>query len=93
MQIDQSTTTIADLVGPWVEPGFESSLISRCRSAWDRPIDQLSDSDLAMLLRQRIAVEHLLIVARSRLARNAPDGSEYYDGELANACEQARTLG
>ena len=79
---------IADILGPWVEPNWESGLIDRCRQAWSKPLRDLSREELATLLRQRFAVEHLLPVARKKL-QEADDYTEMFDGELAEAIEFA----
>ena len=60
--------TIASLEGPWVDPDFDSGLIERCRNAWNKPLKELSNQELATLLRQKIAVQHLLPIARQRIA-------------------------
>jgi hypothetical protein len=83
--------SIADILGPWVEPDWDSGLIDRCRSAWNKPLASLSRGEVATLLRQRIAVEHVLPIARHRLQDCADDGTEIYDGELAAAVECANT--
>lgn len=59
--------TLADLLGPWRESGFDSGLISRVRAAWSKPIDMLTNHELATCLRQKIAVDHLLPVAEKRI--------------------------
>ncbi len=59
--------SIADALGPWRDPDFNSGLIERCRQAWTKPLKDLTNQELATLLRQRIAVEHLLPFARHRL--------------------------
>ena len=82
------TTSIADLLGPWVEPDWDSGLIARCREAWNKPLRDLSREELATLLRQRYAIEHLLPIAKKRLAES-DDDTEMFDGELAEAIEYA----
>lgn len=81
--------SIADILGPWAEPDWDSGLIDRCRRAWSRPLRELSRGELATLLRQRIAVEHVLPVARQRVQYGVDDGTEMYDGELEDAIEYA----
>lgn len=81
--------SIADLLGPWVQPDWNSGLIERCRIAWNKPLRDLSREELATLLRQRIAVEHLLPIARHRLEHGIDDDTEMYDGELESAVEYA----
>ncbi len=29
--------TVAEILGPWVEPDWDSGLIARCREAWNKP--------------------------------------------------------
>jgi hypothetical protein len=83
------TISIADILGPWVEPDWDSGLIARCRNAWSKPLRDLSREELATLLRQRFAIEHLLPIAKKRLADGDDDDTEIFDGELAEAIEYA----
>ena len=83
--------TIADLLGPWVEPDWDSGLIERCRTAWNKPLRELSNEELATLLRQRIAVEHILPFARKRFEDGISDNTEMYEGELEAAIEYAKS--
>jgi hypothetical protein len=48
--------SIADILGPWVEPDWDSGLIDRCTRAWGRPLRDLSRQELATLLRQRASI-------------------------------------
>lgn len=82
------TKSVADFLGPWAEPDWDSGLIARCRAAWSKPLGELSREELATLLRQRFAVEHLLPVARKK-SQEADDDTEMFDGELAEAIEYA----
>lgn len=82
-------TTIADLLGPWIEPDWNSGLIDRCRTAWNKPLRDLSNEELTTLLRQRIAVEHILPLARKRVEDGVEDDTEMYEGELEAAIEYA----
>lgn len=81
--------TIADLLGPWVEPDWNSGLIDRCRKAWTKPLRELNNDELATLLRQRIAVEHILPLARKRIEDGIDDDTELYEGELEAAINYA----
>lgn len=81
-------SSLAHILGPWVEPDWDSGLIARCREAWGKPLRDLSREELATLLRQRFAVEHLLPVARRKL-QETDDDTEMFDGELAEAIEYA----
>ena len=87
MEMDESKS-LADLLGPWVDPNWDSGLVHRCREAWTKPLAALSRAELATLLRQRFAVNHLLPFAKDRMQR-ADDGTELYDGELQEAIDYA----
>jgi hypothetical protein len=60
--------TVADVEGPWVDCGFESGLIQRCKQGWNIPIVELSNEILATYLRQRIALSLVVPEARKRVA-------------------------
>lgn len=81
--------SVAEILGPWVEPDSDSGLIARCRAAWNKPLRDLSREELATLLRQRFAVERLIPVARKRLEDGIDDDTEMFDGELQEAIEYA----
>ena len=81
--------SVADILGPWIEPDWDSGLIARCREAWNKPLRDLSREELATLLRQRYAVEHLLPIAKNRLENGVDDDTEMFDGELQEAIEHA----
>ena len=80
--------SVADFLGPWIEPDFKSSLIDRCRQAWNKPLQDLSRLELATLLQQKFAVEHVLPVARKKV-QEADDDTEFFGGQLAEAIEYA----
>ena len=82
--------SIADLLGPWEDPHFDSGLLERCRNAWSKPFSDLTNEELATLLRQKIAVTHLLPVAQYRVDLHIDDETEIFDGELKDAIEYAR---
>ena len=82
------TKSVADFLGPWVEPDWESGLIARCREAWNKPFRELSRVELATLLRQKCVIEQLIPAAHYKL-QGPDDGTEMYDGELAKAIEDA----
>ena len=81
--------SLADILGPWVEPDWQSGLIERCRNAWSTPLPELTNEQLATLLRQRFAVEHLLPIAQQRVREGFDDDTELSDGELERAIEHA----
>ncbi len=83
------TASLSDLVGPWIEPDWNSGLIERCKNAWSKPIRDLSREELATLLRQRIAVEQLLPIGKKKLESDIDDETELFEGELKAAIEYA----
>jgi hypothetical protein len=83
--------SVSDILGPWVQPDWDSGLTDRCRSAWNKPLTELSREELATLLRQRIAVEHVLPIAKQKLQGGVDDDTEMYEGELVAAIEYAST--
>jgi hypothetical protein len=85
-----TTRSVADILGPWIETEFDSGLIQRCCLSWNTPINDLSNEILATFLRQKIATVAVLDVATRRLEAGFDDGSELYEGELANAVEECR---
>lgn len=82
------SVTLAQLLGPWQDSGFESNLITRCRNAWNKPLEHLTDMELTTCLDQNLAVQAVLAIARRRLAQGIKDGTELYDGNW-----QKRSLG
>ena len=80
---------LSDIFGAWSDPDFESGLIERCKVGWDKSLGTLSNQELSTYLRQKIAVEYLIEIARGRVKSNFEDGTEFYDGELAEAINYA----
>ena len=80
-----SRRALSEIIGPWTDPEFSSGLISRCREVWTKPIESLDRGELAMLIRQQIALEVLVPLAKKRLSECADDDTESYDGELSAA--------
>jgi transposase len=81
--------SVEDVAGPWVEPTFESGLIQRCRRYWAVPVEELPNEALATYLRQGIALGLIAPEAKKRVQSGFKDGSEMYDGELAEALRKA----
>ena len=77
--------SLEQLEGVWPEPASPTGLMLRCHAARKKPINQLSDLDLATLLNQDIGVSNILPEAVRRLAQNRPDDTEYFDGQLKEA--------
>jgi hypothetical protein len=82
--------SVADILGPWTDPKWDSGLVTRCKNAWNKPLESLTNQELATFLGQRIAVAHILPIAEKRLACRHSDDSEMYEGELKDAIEYAR---
>ena len=80
--------SLEQIEGAWPKPEFGSGLVLRCHEARNKPIDQLSDLELATLLNQDIGVVHILPEAVRRLSRNQPDDTEYFEGQLREAVEK-----
>jgi hypothetical protein len=83
------TRSVADLLGPWQDGDFESGLTQRCKLAWNKPRLELTNEELATLLRQDIATEFILPEARYRLENKIDDDSEMFEGELMEAVQSA----
>jgi len=80
--------SLEQIEGAWEEPQFTSSLVLRCHAAHKKPIDHLSDLELATFLNQDIGIKHILPEAVRRLAQNQPDDTEVFDGQLKEAVER-----
>jgi hypothetical protein len=89
MESTPDNVSIANMLGPWIDPEWESGLIERCKKAWNKPLKELSNEELATLLRQRVAVQYLLPIAKKRIDDDVDDDTEMYDGELEAAIEYA----
>ncbi|KQZ43977.1 hypothetical protein ASD58_19690 [Duganella sp. Root1480D1] len=68
-----------------MEPGFESSLIERCRANWSVPVGEITNYVLATFIRQRIALEIVVPEAQRRIAVGFTDDTEILDDELSLA--------
>lgn len=81
--------SIEQIEGAWETPDDKSSgLVLRCHAARKKPIDQLSDLELATLLNQNIGVEYILPEAVRRVAQNQADDTEHFEGQLKEAVER-----
>lgn len=85
----KTKTTVEEIVGPWGNPGLESSLIQRCRDAWKKELRELTNEEVSTFLRQDIAVEALTAIAKERIESGIEDGTEAWDDELQEALEYA----
>jgi len=77
--------TVAEIVGPWVEPDFKSSLIERMLLNWALPVGEISNYVLATFIRQRVALDLVIPEANRRIASGFTDETEILDDELAIA--------
>ena len=82
--------SLEEIEGVWDEPELPSGLVLCCHAAHKKPIDQLSDLELATLLNQEIVVQHILPEAIRRLEQGKPDDREFLDGKLKEAIESKR---
>ncbi|MGO4377656.1 hypothetical protein [Pseudoduganella sp. RAF53_2] len=73
---------VADIVGPWIEPCFNSSLFERCRENWLVPVGEISNFVLATFIRQQIALGLVVPEAQRRIASGFTDETEILDDEL-----------
>jgi hypothetical protein len=80
--------SLEQIEGVWAEPDFTSGLVLRCHAARKKPIDQLSDLELATLLNQDIGVKHILPEAVRRLSQGKMDGTEYFESQLNEAVQK-----
>jgi hypothetical protein len=87
MSNNAGNASVADLLGPWIDPQFDSGLIHRCKKAWSKPLNKLTNEELATFLRQDIATVHILPLAKERISDCVMDDTEIYDGELKAAVE------
>jgi hypothetical protein len=86
----KSTESIEDILGPWAESDWQSGLIERCKRAWKKPLQELTNEELATLLRQDIATDRILPISEDRIRRAVDDNTEIYDGELEEAIKTRR---
>lgn len=83
---------MADVEGPWIDPGFDSGLIDRCKRYWNVPVSELPNGILATYLRQRIALCLIFSESQRRIEAGIDDDSEMYEVELAAALRAEQTL-
>ena len=74
--------SIADIEGPWNDVIWESGLLERCKNAWDKNLEHLTNEEIATFLRQRIALDYLLPIAYQRIESDYDDDTEMFEGEL-----------
>jgi hypothetical protein len=82
--------SVADIMGPWSDSDFDSSLIERCKRFWDVPVGNIPNEILSTFLRQRIALDLIVPEAERRIKAGIHDNSELFEGELIEALKGAR---
>jgi len=80
--------SLFDIFGDCNKLGDSTSMVERIKLAWKKPLSELTNIELAALLRQRFAVEYVLPLARQRLIEETDDGTERCEGELQEQIEQ-----
>jgi hypothetical protein len=83
---DHKQLSLFDIFGDWAN--LNISLVERIKKAWKKPLSELTNQELAALLRQRFAVEYILPLARQRIIEEYDDGADGPDGELEKMVEQ-----
>jgi hypothetical protein len=84
--------SVADFEGAWIDPPFASGLVERCQRYWNTPISELPDLMVATYINQKLALEQMQVEARRRIDSAQFDGSEFYDGQLADALRQSECI-
>lgn len=74
--------SLADIYGEWKEIDFERTLVLKSKETWYKPFSELTNAEIAMLLRQKFGVEYVLPIARQRINEGYEDGSERFEGEI-----------
>jgi len=87
---DVRKLSLADIIGPWKDDddGWESGLISRCKKAWNKQLCELTREEMATFLRQKLAVNEILPLAREAIQNLPEDGTELFEGELKEIIEK-----
>jgi len=80
--------SLFDIFGDWTNLGASISFVERIKKAWKKPFSQLTNQEMAALLRQRFAIEYILPLARQRIIEDYDDASDGPDGELEEMIEQ-----
>jgi hypothetical protein len=85
LSVNHANTSVADLIGPWVDSEWETGLILRCKAAWNKPLKMLTNKELATFWKQRIATNQILPIVKNRVENKVDDDTEFYEGELQEA--------
>ncbi|WP_339260543.1 contact-dependent growth inhibition system immunity protein [Paenibacillus sp. FSL R5-0713] len=82
LQIDLANN-LEELEGEyWSEPNFVSSLVIQVHNLRKKPLRDLNDEDLRLLIGQRMSLTFLIPLALERLIQNPLRSGELYTGDL-----------
>ena len=90
MMKEGKSISVKDVEGEWEDSDFDSGLIQRCKNAWDKPLPDLTNEEMATFLRQKIAVTHILPLAEQRIRDSVDDDTEMFEGELKEVVDRLR---
>lgn len=66
----------------WGEPNFSSSLVINCYKARKKPIGELDNNDLRLLISQDLSKDIIIPIALSRLTKNPLLCASFFEGDL-----------
>lgn len=66
----------------WEEPEFNSYVVQTAHNARKKPLSQLSDEEIRLLIGQKIGLKHLLPIAVEKLEENIMLEASLYEGDL-----------
>ncbi|WP_339303472.1 contact-dependent growth inhibition system immunity protein [Paenibacillus sp. FSL R5-0519] len=85
------TQTLEELEGEyWSEPNFTSSLVIQVHKLRKKPLCELNNEDLRLLIGQQMSLTVLLPLALERLIENPLRSGNLYTGDLFCAVLQVR---
>ncbi|MGY5343150.1 contact-dependent growth inhibition system immunity protein [Paenibacillus glucanolyticus] len=77
------TKTLEELEGEyWSEPNFASSLVIQVHKSRKKPLCELNNEDLRLLIGQQMSLTFLLPLALERLIQNPLRSGDLYTGDL-----------
>lgn len=66
----------------WGEPEFNSYVVRTAHNARKKPLSQLSNEEIRLLIGQKIGLKHLLPIAVEKLEENILLEASLYEGDL-----------
>ncbi|MGV2964874.1 contact-dependent growth inhibition system immunity protein [Paenibacillus sp. AGC30] len=83
MQQVDLTKTLEELEGEyWDEPNFASSLVIQVHQLRKKPLCELNNEDLRLLIGQQINLDLILPLAIEKLIQNPLESGDMYTGDL-----------